>query len=159
MGIPKGAKGVQMKRFFFYGIAALFSISCAVSTISIRPDSKEDLVALKGEWEGTAEVAEGGYFVSLPVHLRIANENLEGLIVFDQSSTRTYSFLGSVSQPGSARADEAGHSRIEDGKLLLFWENFRWARLAFDQSKTRLKGDIRWHQAAGSLFLQKTGQR
>jgi hypothetical protein len=146
---------VGKRKFVLAGLSMVLVIGCAGAIISISPTSEEDLSALKGQWEGTASVAESGYITSLPVSLRISNQNLDGEIMFDYSRDRVYPFVGKTSRSGSVPAERVGDSKIEAGKLYLFWEEFRWAKLAFHESKTELKGDLRWGSAVGILHLQK----
>jgi hypothetical protein len=75
--------------------------------------------------------------------------------MFDRSSSRVYPFVGETSRSASVQTERMGHSKIENGKLFLFWEDFRWAKLAFHKSNVELKGDLRWEGAVGTLFLQK----
>ena len=143
------------KKFALTGVFMLLVIGCAGAMISIRPESEEDLSALKGQWEGTADVSESGYITSLPVSLKISNQNLDGEVMFDHSRNRVHLFVGKTSQPTSVQPERVGHSKIEDGKLFLFWEDFRWAKLAFHKNKMELKGDLRWGSAVGTLHLKK----
>ena len=133
----------------------LLVIGCAGAMVSIRPESEGDLLALKGQWEGTADVSESGYITSLPVSMKISNRNLDGEIMFDHSRSRIYPFFGKTSRSASVQTERVGHSKIEDGKLFVFWEDFRWAKLAFHKSNMKLKGDLRWGSAVGTLLLQK----
>jgi hypothetical protein len=146
---------VVKKKFVSTGILLLLVIGCAGAMISIRPASEEDLSTLKGQWEGTADISESGYITSLPVSLKISNQNLDGEVMFDHSRSRVYPFVGKTSRSDSVQTERVGTSKIEDGKLFLFWEDFRWAKLAFHKSKTELKGGLRWGSAVGTLLLQK----
>ena len=143
------------RKFVLTGLFMVLVIGCAGSMISIRPTSEEDLSTLKGQWEGTADVSESGYITSLPVSLKISNQNLDGEVMFDLSRSRVYPFVGKTSRSDSVQTERVGTSKIEDGKLFLFWEDFRWAKLAFHKSNMELKGDLRWGSAVGTLLLQK----
>jgi hypothetical protein len=142
-------------KFVLTGLFLLLVIGCAGPMISIRPASEEDLLALKGQWEGTADVSESGYITSLPVSLKISNQNLDGEMMLDRSSSRVYPFVGKASGSAGVQTERMGHSKIEDGKLFLFWEDFRWTKLAFHKNNMELKGDLRWGSAVGTLLLQK----
>jgi hypothetical protein len=146
---------VIKRKFVLTGVFLLLAIGCAGPMISIRPEAEEDLAALKGQWEGTADVSESGYITSLPVSLKISNQNLDGEIMFDHSRSRVYPFVGKTSRSASVQAERMGHSKIENGKLFLFWEDFRWTKLAFYKSNTELKGDLRWGSAVGTVLLRK----
>jgi hypothetical protein len=143
------------EKFALTGVFLLLVIGCAGAMISIRPTSEEDLSALKGQWEGTADVSESGYITSLPVSLKISNQNLDGEMMFDRSSSRVFPFVGKTSRSAGVQTERMGHSKIENGKLFLFWEDFRWAKLAFYKGNVELKGDLRWESAVGTLLLQK----
>jgi hypothetical protein len=146
---------VVKRKFVLAGAFMLLVIGCAGAMISIRPESEEDLLALKGQWEGSADVSESGYITSLPVSMKISNRNLDGEIMFDHSRSRVYPFVGKTSRSASVQTERVGHSKIEDGKLFVFWEDFRWAKLAFHKSNMELKGDLRWGSAVGTVLLRK----
>jgi hypothetical protein len=146
---------VVKRKFVLAGAFMLLVIGCAGAMISIRPESEEDLLALKGQWEGSADVSESGYITSLPVSMKISSRNLDGEIMFDHSRSRVYPFVGKTSRSASVQTERVGHSKIEDGKLFVFWEDFRWAKLAFHKSNMELKGDLRWGSAVGTVLLRK----
>lgn len=130
-------------------VLLLISTSCA-TTSSMRSVSKEDIPTLVGRWEGRVDLTEGSYAFTYPVIFSIANENLKGEMSIYASKVRIHPFVGKT--PAS---EEVGYAKVEDGNLAISWEEYRWAKLTFHKDKTWLKGELRWENAIGTLWLQK----
>jgi hypothetical protein len=116
----------------------------------VRSVSREDIPALVGRWEGRVDLNEGSYVFTHPVIFSIANENLEGRLDIYASKVRTHPFVGKTPAP-----EGVGYAKVEDGNLAILWEEYRWARLTFHKDKTWLKGELRWENGVGTLWLQK----
>ncbi len=118
-------------------VLALFLCSVVplgCSTGPERPISQSDIPDLIGNWEGRYNAS--GWVQRVTV--QILNDSLEGNISF--SSLAAMPFTG----------------KIENGRLVISWEQDCWINMKFGKEKTKLEGDIRTSASSKeALTLEK----
>ena len=132
-----------MRRSMIISVLVLFLCSVVplgCSSSSDRPISQSDIPGLIGKWEGVYN--PGGW--PQRVTVQMLNDSLEGNISF-----------GTLTSPSGFGA-KAFTGKIENGRLVISWEQDCWINMKFGKEKTKLEGDIRTSASSKeTLTLEK----
>jgi len=127
-----------MKKTIIIGWFILIWVSVAsllgCASIPIKPLSKTDISDLKGRWRGEEQCFGQG---SQQIKMEIFNDNLDGELI----GKKVHPFTG----------------KIENGKLVIFWDNNSWVNLRFykGDDKIKLEGDYQSGNCVGILSFYK----